>query len=78
MRRGSEKEGREKRGDLMTEQSRKIHREEIITATAKMCVFHGWRVVMYAGHMLQSHYILSMTYANCCPKRRSKTKARHK
>lgn len=35
----------------MADQSRKIHGEKIITARAKMCVFHGWRAVMYTEHM---------------------------
>lgn len=50
MRRGNGKEGREKRV-LMADQSRKIHGENIITASAKMGVYHGRMAVMYAEHM---------------------------
>lgn len=57
MRRGKRGRGEGKEGEargLMTEQSRIIHREEIITASAKMCIFHSLRVILsiyFSSHM---------------------------
>lgn len=66
MRRGKwergEGEGVEERV-LMADQSRQIHGEKIITASAKMWVYHSWRARCMQITCMQSHKS-SMTYAN--------------
>lgn len=70
MRRGKWERGEWRRGeevsDSMADQSRKIHREKIITVSPKMWVYHGFAVTRYVLYIIQDICKLINTGAKKC------------